>query len=142
MFGGMDIFWENLRMFFYTHKTLFDICFIVLYTIESAILFILLRINPDRSSSIITFFILAFSTTISVERICMQSRYNFLGDNINNAIMEYRLEQKETEKLRIILDIVTKDENSKVYKGNKQLINNDERGGKNDKGRNKKYSGR
>ncbi len=81
IFLMMEMFWSNLRYFFYGHKTLFDAMFLFLYSIEQLILIYLILINEENAQIYSGIFALLFITTISFEKICMESRYRTLNEN-------------------------------------------------------------
>ncbi|MBU0456872.1 MAG: hypothetical protein ABH824_04730 [Nanoarchaeota archaeon] len=100
IFREIELFWTNIRRFFHNHKTLFDILFLSLYSIEQGILFISIVIFPEQTTKIITGFIITFITTISLEKICMESRYKELNDEITVIKVEYNKIMNENNDLR------------------------------------------
>jgi hypothetical protein len=80
VFLELDLFWANARKFFYTHKTLSDIMFLGIYFFEQVLLFILTLVLPDYSYVFAGFFALILITTISFEKVCMESRYTHLTE--------------------------------------------------------------
>jgi len=73
---NLNIFWSRFRDFFYSHKTIFDIFFLVVYAFEQIMLFALISLRPDKAAFIVGVFVTVFLTTIGLERICMSSRLN------------------------------------------------------------------
>lgn len=70
-------FWNNLRLLFYNNKTLFDILFLCLYLSQQLALFIFVLIQPNKATIIAGGFAILVIATISFEKICMESRYNY-----------------------------------------------------------------
>ena len=100
LFKGLDFFWENLRKFFYNHKTLFDIFFVGLYSVEQLVFFVLILIIPKYSSIFAGIFAIIFITTISFEKKCMESRYNELQNQITIAEIRSMQIQQEYNKIK------------------------------------------
>ncbi len=110
IFLRMEKFWFNLRYFFYGHKTLFDVIFLFLYFVEQTALIYLILIKPENAHIYAGVFALLFITTISFEKICMESRYRTLNENIiihkielNEIDKEYNFLVDENKKLRDLL---------------------------------------
>ncbi len=106
IFREMEQFWGNLRYFFRNQKTLFEIIFLFIYAIEQLILVLLILIWPQYASISSGIFALVVITTISFEKICMESRYTFLRDN-------FMIQELENQKLR--------DEYAKIIEHNNEL---------------------
>ena len=107
IFRQIQLFWENLRLFFRNHKTLFDILFLTLYTVQQVFLFLLILIWPEYAHISSGIFALVVITTISFEKICMESRYNWLkegmvGQEMEKQIMiaEYQNLEQDNKELR------------------------------------------
>ena len=107
VFFSMELLWTNLRKFFYNHKTLFEILFLLVYFIEQLTLFLLILTKPHFAHFFAGIFTLLLITTISFEKICMQSRYTLLEEKINNQDLEkikmmikYKMLEKKYKKLR------------------------------------------
>lgn len=111
IFNELEKFWENLRVFFYTHKTLFDGFFLLLYTVQQLVLFTLILLFPEYASLVSGVFALFVITTISFEKICMESRYAWLKEEKavqekqkQNIIYEFRSLLQENEILSEALE--------------------------------------
>ena len=75
---------------------------------EQGFLFILISNYPEHTTKIIAGFIIVFITTISFEKICMESRYTELNQKIMTLIMEYNKINEEINNLRKNLEQKTK----------------------------------
>jgi len=107
---NVGCFWPKLRMFFYKNKTLFDITFLGLYTFEQLTLFLLILLLPDYSPIFAGVFAILFISTISFEKVCMESRYKFLEANATidslekeNITEQYGILAHNNEQLRLAL---------------------------------------
>ena len=80
-----EIFWSNLRTFAYFNRTIFEILFILIYTIEQIILIVLTFNAQDITelSYIISIFAVIVLTTFSFHKIIMESRIKFIENEIN-----------------------------------------------------------
>lgn len=124
IFKEIETFWENLRTFFYTHKTIFDGFFLLLYTVQQLVLFTLILLFPKYASLVSGVFALFVITTISFEKICMESRYAWLKEEKatqekqkQNIIYEFRSLLQENE---ILSDAL---EETKYKSQNKKSLN-------------------
>lgn len=113
IFLKMEKFWSNLRYFFYGHKTLFDVMFLFLYFLEQLTLIYLILTKPENAHIYAGVFALLFITTISFEKISMESRYRTLNEN---SII-YQIELNELDKEYDVLV----DENKRMKELLKQL---------------------
>lgn len=111
IFKKIETFWSNLRTFFYRHKTLFDVIFLLFYTLEQLTLFILILVMPEISHIFAGIFAILFIATISFEKICMESRYRFLENNNlditferENIIEQYNKMAYDNERLMLALE--------------------------------------
>lgn len=109
--SNFNRFWTYFRSFFYDHKTLFDILFLMIYTLEQLTLFLLTLYFQRYSDKFAGVFALIFITTISFEKICMESRYRLLNESNatdqlenENIIKQYEFVLEENENLRRILE--------------------------------------
>lgn len=116
IFLMMEKFWSNLRYFFYGHKTLFDAIFLFLYFIEQLVLIYLILIKPENAHIYAGIFALLFITTISFEKICMESRYRTLNENaiiynvgLDEIDKEYNLVIKENKRMKELLKQLQKE---------------------------------
>ncbi|MBS3156769.1 hypothetical protein J4442_01185 [Candidatus Woesearchaeota archaeon] len=116
IFLRMEEFWFNLRYFFYSHKTLFDVMFLFLYFLEQLILIYLILIKPENAHIYAGTFALLFITTISFEKICMESRYRTLNENtiiyqieLNELEKEYNVLVDENKRMKELLEQLQKE---------------------------------
>ena len=82
-------FWERFRSFFYSHKTLFDLIFLTIYSLEQLALLSLILILPKHASISVGIFIIIFLFTIGVERITMESRTKDMKENLEEMKIMY-----------------------------------------------------
>lgn len=98
--SNLNQFWNRFRIFFYNHKTLFDIFFLFTYSFEQLLLFVLMILLPNYSLIIVGIFIVFFLFVIGFERICMESRYTDYKDKIRNMTNDYVELQELNRELR------------------------------------------
>ena len=103
----LEFFWANIRKLFYNHKTLFEITFLLLYSLEQVALFILILTMRDYAHIFAGIFAILIITTISFEKICMESRYTQMREHM-------WIQETETQKLN--------DSYSELHKYNENLI--------------------
>lgn len=108
---NLNHFWGSLQDFFYNHKTLYEILFLLVYFLEQLILFVLILLYPIHASVFAGVFSLILITTISFEKICMESRYKLLQQhnivtemNMENLEKQYHAIYQENENMRKVLD--------------------------------------
>lgn len=89
-FKEVEKFWKNLRQFAFYNRGLFEILFILLYTIEQATLIWLTYAinNVTQLALVISIFALIVITTFSVHKHLMDSRIKLLEDEINSLQQE------------------------------------------------------
>ena len=107
LFQSLDLYWKNLERFFYEHKTLFDIFFLMAYFLQQLFLFILILLKPAQSALYVGVFALVILTTFSLEKTCMESRYRRLNEFImikevegSELLHEYLHLQKDYNELK------------------------------------------
>lgn len=88
IFKFTALFWSRLRNLFYYNKTLFDIFFLMVYFIEQATLLYFISENPKSAHIFAGIFALIFMTTISFEKIAMESRYRFFKEHASKVEIE------------------------------------------------------
>ena len=98
VFREMQKFWENLRIFFRYHKTLFDASFLLIYTVQQLLLLLVILLFPEYSSIFSGIFALIVITTISFEKVCMESRYGWLEEKLTIQEMDKQRMATEYEK--------------------------------------------
>lgn len=107
VFKEISHFWSNIRTLFYEHKTLFDILFLILYSAEQLILFILILIDSKNAHIYSGVFAILVISTISFEKICMESRY---------ALLKQHTSEEESDRENL------KREYDNLVRENKELI--------------------
>ncbi len=116
LFQRLDYFWSNIQSFFYNHKTLFDILFMGVYFTEQLTLFLLILLIPKYAYVFAGVFALLIITTISFEKICMESRYTVLNRDILFSETRRERSKKEYDLLAKDNEILRKALNAKVNK--------------------------
>ena len=92
LFKEVEVFWKNLRKFAFNNRSLFEISFILLYTIEQATLIWLTYIIDDvtQLALVISIFALIVITTFSIHKHLMDSRIKTLEDEVKSLQLEKR----------------------------------------------------
>lgn len=94
---------DDFRELFYPYKTLFDILFLIIYTLEQLIMFLLILLLPSYTIIIVEISIILLLFTRSFEKICMDSRYSQYRKDISEIKKEYdRLEWLHIELKKFI----------------------------------------
>ncbi|MBI4451708.1 hypothetical protein HY642_07070 [Candidatus Woesearchaeota archaeon] len=78
----LDAAWKNVRLFAYENRTVFELLFILLYSLEQAGLVLLTYWSPQDSALIISVFALAVLTTFSLHKLVMESRIRLLEKEV------------------------------------------------------------
>jgi len=78
----LEMLINSLKLFFLNHKTLIDVIFLAIYTIEQLTLIILILLIPGFAHIIAGIFAVVFISTVSLERIAMEKRYNLLNETL------------------------------------------------------------
>ncbi|MBW2968619.1 hypothetical protein KY314_00685 [Candidatus Woesearchaeota archaeon] len=97
-FESIRLIWEELQNFFYGHKTIFDIILIAVYLSQQ--IGLLLALEKLREELVVPIFIAVLLSTISFERVCMQSRYSKLKNHTARAEWLYEQQKEEYEVLK------------------------------------------
>jgi len=100
IFTSLALFWEEVRIFFYKHKTIENMLFLLVYTIEQLLLLWFVLVNPKHVFEIIAVFIIIFLSTIGFERICMNSRLGNYKTLFSSAKLAYTNEKLINDLLR------------------------------------------
>jgi hypothetical protein len=103
-FSSLDSVWEELRKFFYKQKTIETVLFLLIYTIEQLSLFWFVLEYPKNVFELVAVFIIIFLSTISFERICMNSRLGNYNSLLSDAKLSYNREKSENDLLRAKLE--------------------------------------
>ncbi len=85
LFSEFDYFWRNLREFSYRNRTIFEVSFIIVYTLEQALLVWLTftATNLEELGLIVSLFALIVLTTFTFHKLVMESRIGLLEKEIN-----------------------------------------------------------
>ena len=116
IFSKLDIFWKNLREFGYRNRTLFEVIFILVYTMEQAVLILYTykARDPEQIVFITSLFALIVLMTFALHKIMMESRIRLLEEDLQGAFWS----QKDfKEKANIVV---------KEYEMLKKSLNNGE----------------
>tara|TARA_B100000315_G_C14244556_1_gene436839 strand:- start:164 stop:550 length:387 start_codon:yes stop_codon:yes gene_type:complete len=104
LFGiNLNTLYSRFRIFFYNHKTLFDLFFLGSYAIEQILLLFLVVALREYYLTVVSIFIVFFLLTMSFERICMESRYNQFKSRIREMNTDYIKLQALNSGLRDII---------------------------------------
>ena len=89
-FGELDYFWNNLRLFAFRNRTIFEFFFISIYSIEQLILIYLTfnANNLNELSFIISIFAIIILTTFAIHKLLMNSRIKFLEARVKDLQQE------------------------------------------------------
>ncbi len=110
-FKYVDMFMLNLykflsnvlgynKHFFYNQESVFEILFTSLYFIEQFGLFVFLIIFPKTDIIIVIgVFVLILLTTKAFEKICMQSRYKRLSDEVVTLTTALDIQEKNLKEI-------------------------------------------
>ncbi len=102
LFMELHHFWVNLRAFAYHNRTLFEVFFIFLYTLEQALLvfFTFLVRDAEELGLIIAIFALIVLTTFSIHKLLMESRIKHLENEVQLLLTEIQLLETSIKELR------------------------------------------
>lgn len=91
--------WKKLKIFFHDDNyTYFDFLFIIIYFLEQAIFVILSYFYPQYNSLLIGFFALVVVTTVSIQKVMMESKNRKLETYNNQYILEFKLMREDYER--------------------------------------------
>ncbi len=104
--------WKNLRLFAYFNRSIFEIFFLLLYTLEQAAL-IYITSHNKLTSEIVSYFALIVLLTFGFHKMLMESRIRILESDYKTLRDKtlFKLEQGDEENKRIDR-ILTKIENN------------------------------
>jgi hypothetical protein len=94
-----DACWQNLRLFAYRNRTIFEALFIIVYTLEQAALIFLTYYAPENITLSVSVFALAVLTTFSVHKLVMESRIKLLEGDVAALHTEVSLVTSEMERM-------------------------------------------
>ena len=89
--------WSNIRCFTYKNRTIFEVFFIFLYTIEQAALILLVHVFKEYLTLIISLFALIVLTTFSFHKLVMESRIKILEDDLTGLYFEKQRIENEAK---------------------------------------------
>ncbi|MFH1638423.1 MAG: hypothetical protein ABIB71_08410 [Candidatus Woesearchaeota archaeon] len=81
-FEKIHEFWNELRIFAFDNRTVFESIFIISYTIEQAALVILTYLLPQYSLLCVSLFAILVLSTFAVHKLAMESRIKILENNV------------------------------------------------------------
>ena len=83
---NVERFWKGLRRFALENRTIFEIFFISLYTLEQAALiwFTYVVEKPEDWSFVVSIFALMVLTTFALHKLTMESRIRVLETQVND----------------------------------------------------------
>ena len=84
----MEEFWEELRIFAYKNRTIFELGFVFLYSLEQfGLVWFTFNIkNPEQLVFVVSIFAIIVLTTFSIHKIIMESRIKVLETHLNNVL--------------------------------------------------------
>ena len=90
--------WKKFRLFFDDETyTYFDIFFVVLYFLEQAIFIVLVFFYPEYNRLFVGFFALVVITTVSLQKIMMESRNKRIASHTSKQLQILRKMHAEYE---------------------------------------------
>jgi hypothetical protein len=86
-FEKVDRFWKELREFCFENRTIFEIIFILLYSIEQImlILFTIVIKDIEELVAIVSIFAVIVLTTFALHKTMMESRIKKLEESLQDA---------------------------------------------------------
>jgi len=99
LFRETSLFWKNLRTFAFENRTVFEIFFILLYSIEQflLILFSYKAKNAHELGFIISIFAIIVLATFAVHKLLMESRIKYLENKVAEAESNKRILEEENK---------------------------------------------
>jgi len=87
IFKGLDSFWKNIRAFAFENRTMFELFFIALYSVEQFLLILFSYKAKDLQEQgfIISIFAIIVLATFAVHKLLMESRIKFLENKATEA---------------------------------------------------------
>jgi len=101
VFDYIDHFWNNLRKFTCRNRTVLEVFFIMLYTVEQTLLIWLTYDvkDPIKLSLIISIFATIVLTTFSLHKLVMESRIKVLETQLNETYEQKKALEDKTKKV-------------------------------------------
>lgn len=103
VFREIERFWKNLRNFAFENKTVFEVFFIGLYSVEQflLILFSYKAKSVQELSFIISVFAIIVLTTFAFHKLLMESRIKYLENKVAEADSDKRILEEENRTIKI-----------------------------------------
>ncbi|MBI2574542.1 hypothetical protein HYV82_01530 [Candidatus Woesearchaeota archaeon] len=88
LFLNLEHFWRNLRRFAFNNRSVFELGFILIYSLEQLglVWFGARAANTQELLFTISIFILMFFTTFAVHKIVMESRIKLLEEELTGIV--------------------------------------------------------
>ena len=101
VFDYIDHLWNNLRKFTFRNRTVLEVFFIMLYTVEQTLLIWLTYDvkDPIKLSLIISIFATIVLTTFSLHKLVMESRIKVLETQLNETYEQKKALEDKTKKV-------------------------------------------
>lgn len=98
IFKSTSRFWKNVRIFAFFNRTMFEIAFVALYSLEQAFLVWYTYRSKDivELGFVISMFAIIVLTTFALQKLVMESRIKHLESDVQNLIMEKRALESKT----------------------------------------------
>lgn len=82
---------NSIRVFIWDNKSFIDIAFLIIYAVIQLIFIIQINKPETNINFLVILFVLALLTMLSIERIFLKSRFNYLNELFNDAIEDYTI---------------------------------------------------
>ena len=96
VFKWITLRWEAFRFFAFENRTIFEICFLGIYTFEQAVL-IYLTGKGYLDETTVGYYVLIVLFTFALHKIVMESRSNFLDEQLHELMFDYHLIKKQSK---------------------------------------------
>ncbi len=83
-----ELIWKNTRLFAFNNRTVFEILFILLYSLLQIILLLFVEWYPHKISFIISIFAILVLSVFALHKLLMESRIKVLENNVTDLIIE------------------------------------------------------
>ncbi len=89
---------NSIRIFIYHNRTFLDIGFLLLYSLIQLTFILQMSKNNANASLIISIFVLSLLTVMSIERLCLKSRFSFLDTQMSHLRLAYSLNEADYQR--------------------------------------------